>query len=84
MNLGEGAVVHDNPLGAAMHDNPLGQLSSAASSPSASPRPAHVLLPGGSVEPPTSPLVSPFVTVLMCIQWCNCCDVPTVVHAVAH
>lgn len=61
LNLGEGAVVHDNPLGAAMHDNPLGQLSafsSAATSPDASPRPTRVLLPGGSAELPSSPLVS--------------------------
>ena len=61
MELGEDAVVHDNPLGAAMHDNPLGQssmLSSPASSPGVSPRPARLLLPGGSDELPSSPLVS--------------------------
>ena len=67
MNLGEDAVVHDNPLGANMHDNPLGHssmLSSPASSSRASPRPARLLLPGGSAELPSSPLVS-----FGCIQW---------------
>lgn len=61
MELGDNAVVHDNPLGAAMRDNPLGlssMLSSPASSPGASPRPARLLLPGGSAELPSSPLVS--------------------------
>ncbi|KAL3144166.1 hypothetical protein ABBQ32_003950 [Trebouxia sp. C0010 RCD-2024] len=62
MDLGDGAVVHDNPLGTATHDNPLVQLSALSGAapsprPCASPRPPHILLPGGSTELPSLPLI---------------------------
>ncbi|DBA93880.1 TPA: hypothetical protein ACH3X3_013925 [Trebouxia sp. C0006] len=44
LDLGEGAVLHDNPLGGTWHDNPL--QGSAMSTPRDSPRPPRLLLPG--------------------------------------
>lgn len=60
MDLGEGAVLHDNPLGGAWHDNPLG--GSALSSPSATPRPPRLILPEeAATEIAPSPLVIPSI-----------------------
>ena len=44
LDLGNGAVLHDNPLGGTWHDNPL--MGSAMSTPRDSPRPPRLILPG--------------------------------------
>ena len=44
LDLGDGAVLHDNPLGGTWHDNPL--MGSAMSTPRDSPRPPRLVLPG--------------------------------------
>lgn len=44
LDLGDGAVLHDNPLGGTWHDNPL--MGSAVSTPRDSPRPPRLILPG--------------------------------------
>ncbi|KAL0042783.1 hypothetical protein WJX79_011021 [Trebouxia sp. C0005] len=44
LDLGEGAVLHDNPLGGTWHNNPL--VGSVMSTPRDSPRPPRLLLPG--------------------------------------
>ncbi len=56
LDLGEGAVLHDNPLGGTWHDNPL--QGSAMSTPRDSPRPPRLLLPGeATTEVVPAPLV---------------------------
>ena len=68
LDLGEGAVLHDNPLGGTWHNNPL--VGSVMSTPRDSPRPPRLLLPG---EATTEVVPVPLVRIL---QSGSICVVP--------
>ena len=58
MDLGEGARLHNNPLGGTWHDNPLSAASLVAS-PMPSPRPLRLTLPkDAAAQPDPRALVS--------------------------
>ena len=66
LDLGEGAVLHDNPLGGTWHDNPL--VGSAMSTPRDSPRPPRLLLPDeGTTEVVSAPLVRTLQSGFICV-----------------